>query len=83
METGGDTLPGESTQGNPYVLILYRLTQIERKLDKQLEDHDLRLRQLEAGFVRLSERMTVWQFVQGTFTAVASVVAGWLGIRQT
>lgn len=81
MDAGGE--PGASSQrDNPMVLILYRLTQIERKLDEQIKDHEKRLRQLEDGMLRISERMTAWQFVQGTFTTVASVIAGWLGVRQ-
>lgn len=85
MPDGGDTLPGEhSTAGsNPMVLILYRLTQIERKLDESLKDHDMRLRKLEDSVLRISERLTAWQLVQGIFTAVASSIAGWLGMRNS
>jgi hypothetical protein len=60
-------------------MILYRLDQIEKKIDQNNSDHEIRLRDLEDMTARLSERMTIWQLGQAAFTAVAAVLAAAYG----
>lgn len=50
------------------------------------DDHEQRIRKLEQGQAdtradlgKLNERLGVWQVVQGSFTAIASTIAGLFG----
>lgn len=76
-----------------WTLVLYRLSEIERKLDRQLtderewrRDYDKRLEEMAAkqnatdvAVGRLSERLAISQVFQAIFTTVAGVVAGLFG----
>lgn len=74
MPTGDETIPA-APSSDGQALILYRLTQIERKLDNSLADHERRITLLEQGHIRITERMTVWQVGQGVYTSVAAIAA--------
>lgn len=80
-KTGGDTI--HHTPNGDTAMILYRLSQIEGKVDRALDDHEVRLRKVEDELARLSERLTLWQLGQAVFTtvvgAVAAAVAALLG----
>ena len=65
--------------GSELATILYRLDAIERKLDKFTDDHERRIRGLEETTTRLSERMTLWQAAQATFTVIAASLAAFIG----
>jgi hypothetical protein len=80
---------GTSAKGD-LATILYRLDTIEKKFDrwadeqdrrmsKFTDDHEARIRELEETTTRLSERMTLWQAAQATFTIVASALAAFIG----
>lgn len=74
MTVGDETQPAApSTDGQ--ALILYRLTQIERKLDSTMADHERRISQLEQGQIRITERLTIWQIGQGVYASVAALAA--------
>ena len=88
MPTEGEsTRPGGvPTDGSGLNLILYRLDQIERKLDKQARDdgewkerYEARLSALELGHARINERLTLWNAVQTVYTTIAGIIAGLFG----
>lgn len=67
-------------------LILYRLAQIERKIDEQLDrleeqinDSKDRIQRLELSQAQLAERLTIWQWAQGTYTTLAGILASFFG----
>ena len=60
-------------------MILYRLNEIDKKLDAMTSDHEERLRGLEDTTARLSERMTLWQFGQAGLTVIAATIAAMIG----
>ena len=69
-----------------WAVVIYRLGQIETKLDRQISDeqrwrseYDVRLRLLETDMARLSERMTIWQWGQAAYATFIGVVAGIFG----
>lgn len=74
---GGETLT-HAPQGD-MALVLYRLNQIEKKVDLVIDDHETRLRKAEDGIARLQERLTIVATALGALTLVASAVAAWLG----
>lgn len=93
-DTGGDTQPKQTNSpADGWTLVLYRLSEIERKLDRQLiderewrRDYDKRLAELtdkqnatDIAVGRLSERLAISQVFQAIFTTVAGVVAGLFG----
>jgi hypothetical protein len=59
--------------------VLYRLNQIERKVDLVIDDHETRLRKAEDSLARLQERLTVVTAGLVALNVVASSVAAWLG----
>ena len=93
---GGETQPklsGQGQTGDGWTLVLYRLSEIERKLDRQIVDerekwreYDKRMEEMSArqtatdiAVGRLSERLAISQVFQAIFTTVAGVVAGLFG----
>ena len=56
-------------------MVYYRLTIIEKKLDRTLEDFETRISKLEIDGARMAERLTIAQIGQGALTLVASVLA--------
>jgi PleD family two-component response regulator len=60
-------------------MVLYRLNQIERKVDLVIDDHETRLRKAEDSLARLQERLTVVTAGLVALNVVASSVAAWLG----
>lgn len=93
-DTGGETQPKQTNSpADGWTLVLYRLSEIERKLDRQLtderewrRDYDKRLAELtdkqnatDIAVGRLSERLAISQVFQAIFTTVAGVVAGLFG----
>ena len=76
-QSGGETVI-HSPMGD-MAMVLYRLTQIEKKVDLVIDDHETRLRKAEDGIARLQERLTVVTAGLATLTLVASAIAAWLG----
>lgn len=92
-----DSQETQPKQGNSpadgWTLVLYRLSEIERKLDRQMtderewrRDYDKRLAEMtdkqnatDIAVGRLSERLAISQVFQAVFTTVAGVVAGLFG----
>lgn len=94
MSDTQETQPKQSNSpADGWTLVLYRLSEIERKLDRQLvdehewrRDYDARLAEFGAkqnatdiAVGRLSERLAISQVFQAIFTTVAGVVAGLFG----
>lgn len=75
--------PGGETQlhtpTGEMALVLYRLNQIEKKVDLVIDDHEIRLRKAEDGLARLQERMTIVAAALASLSLIASAVAAWLG----
>ena len=42
-------------------------------------DHETRLRSLETGLTKYSERLTLWQIFQTTLTTIMTGAAAWAG----
>lgn len=93
-DPAGETQPKQpNSPADGWTLVLYRLSEIERKLDRQLiderewhRDYDKRLGELtdkqnatDIAVGRLSERLAISQVFQAVFTTVAGVVAGLFG----
>ena len=74
---GGDTQP-HPPQGD-MALVLYRLNQIEKKVDLVIDDHETRLRKAEDGIARLQERLTIMAAGLAALNMVSAAVAAWLG----
>lgn len=60
-------------------MVLYRLSQIEKKVDLVIDDHEARLRKAEEALTRLQERLTTTTYVLGAISVVLSSIAAWLG----
>ena len=75
--------PGGETQVHSPVgdmaMVLYRLREIEKKVDRVIDDHETRLRKAEDSVARLQERLTVVTAVLMTLNVVGSAIAAWLG----
>lgn len=94
MSDSQETQPKQTNSpSDGWTLVLYRLSEIERKLDRQLvderewrRDYDKRLEEMankqnatDVAVGRLSERLAISQVFQAIFTTVAGVVAGLFG----
>jgi hypothetical protein len=42
---------------------------------KVLDDHEKRIRVVEAAYARLSERLTLWQMFQASFTTIVGAIS--------
>ena len=60
-------------------LLVERVSSLTTKVDKVVDDHETRLRDLETATTQFRERMTLWQIGQGVYATVASVVAAAIG----
>lgn len=74
---GGETLL-HTPQGD-MALVLYRLNQIEKKVDLVIDDHETRLRKAEDGIARLQERLTIVAAGLTGLNVVLAALAAWLG----
>lgn len=78
----GDAPGGETQVHAPQgdmALVLYRLNQIEKKVDLVIDDHETRLRKAEDGLARLQERMTIMAAALASLSIIAAALAAWLG----
>jgi uncharacterized protein involved in exopolysaccharide biosynthesis len=69
----------DSQQNSDLRLIIHRLDQIDQKLNKQLDDHEIRLRSLEREVAEITARVTLLGILESTFTVVASGIAAIVG----
>ena len=74
---GGETLT-HSPVGD-MAMVLYRLREIEKKVDRVIDDHERRLRLAEEAVARLQERLQVTAIALGGLSLLASAIAAWLG----
>ena len=76
-DPGGETIT-HSPVGD-MAMVLYRLREIEKKVDRVIDDHERRLRIAEDSVARLQERLTITAYALGGLSLLASAIAAWLG----
>jgi hypothetical protein len=69
-------------------LLNEQMTSLRRTVERSVDDHEGRIRNLEAdmsenekGLATIRERMTIFNMMQGTLTALASTATYWLAKR--
>ncbi len=74
-----DSIERLTTAVNRLVTSVEVLSVTVSEIAKTVDDHEGRLRKVEQSSTTLNERMTNWQFVQGTYTTVMAAGATILG----
>ena len=71
------------------VLLNEQVSSLKKVVERSIDDHEARIRGLESGqgviqkdIATIRERMTVFNLIQSTLTAIASAIAYFMAVRK-